>query len=82
MKRLALCGGLFALAACQAPVEPAKAGRFQVVNTNEGVIRVDTQTGETQLMVEVADGPRKGFYATVDGRQLVWADVVHGNGHD
>jgi hypothetical protein len=83
MRKLILIPAVAALLASCAPVEPAKSGRFQVVDTKEGIMRIDTQTGEAQLMVAVAGGPRKGFHATtMDGMQWVWADVVHGNGHD
>jgi hypothetical protein len=82
MKWRVVCVGMFALAGCQAPTEPSKAGRFQVVQSTEyGLMRVDTETGETQLMVTTDRVPATPyFYATSDGKRLVWADIRHGNG--
>ena len=55
-----------------------RVGRFQVIDTAEfGPIRLDTQTGQAQVIVAIDKGPGGANTAySGDGKQLVWLDVV------
>jgi hypothetical protein len=53
---------------------PSEVGRYQVVSTAKGSLRVDSVTGRTYLMV-VGKTPPAGTYATWDGQPLVWYEV-------
>ena len=74
MKRVALLIGLGLVAGCQETPEPSNVGRYQVVVTSDGAMRVDSVTGKTHLMVQT-DTPPTGTYATMGGKPLVWAEV-------
>lgn len=72
--------GAAALGACaQEPPPASNVGRYQIIETSQGVFRIDTVNGETKLAVS---GPPPQFGAYVvrpNGQALVWTDVKPSN---
>lgn len=65
------------LAGCSPKAEkPVEIGRYQVVATNDGAIRIDTTTGKTEMLVLFDEQVKKeGTYAIQGNRFWGWAEV-------
>ena len=80
MKRLMLIAGLSLLGGCQEASQPtvSDVGKYQIVVTADGTMRINTETGRTHMAV-ASDIIPTGSYAMLNGKPLVWYEV-HTNG--
>ncbi len=68
-----------AVAGCEGRAqEPSSVGKYQLIMSMQpsGTILLNTETGKAQLLVITDNPPGGSNVATVNGQQLVWADIV------
>jgi|JI7StandDraft_1071085.scaffolds.fasta_scaffold134656_3 hypothetical protein len=77
MRQMAVVAGLALLGGCQeAPAPPPQSdiGKYQIVVTAQGTMRINTETGRTHMAVPSETVPN-GAYAMIGGKPLVWYEV-------
>ena len=77
MRYAAILLGAATLAACGQEPETNDVGKYQILTSYQpaGTIRLNTETGQAELLV-ASDGPVSGSnVAVLNGQQRVWARI-------
>ena len=76
MRAIIGAAGLLALGACtQEPAPVSSVGKYTIVETTQGVFKIDTVSGDTKLAVSGTPPPYGNYVVRPNGQALVWADV-------
>jgi hypothetical protein len=80
MRLVVIAVGVITLAGCQASEQAARpepVGKYQLIETASGIVRMNTATGHTQVLIPTDDLtiPASDRVALLNGKRLVWAAV-------